>query len=454
MSNDPVLNSALFNFCNKLDNGPRSDAPREPRSLEDLEWLKQALAAIEAPDKILKQHLQVIENAMNWDSLKSKDTSKKKKVSEDTNEEADNKSKDAKQPTPLQQLASGATEVTLDDVLASLDYLVEELEDINMATEFCLMNGPSILLNLLQLSSAFYSPQASTTTTSANATASATVPAVVGTPALAVIPQQQQQAVNGPHIPRACGLKEPALGDLKRNAEVRAATAMAIAHAVQQNPKAQEAFAVCGWGAIVVPILAAEVDQYIHGFSPSAKSSTAGSVTGATVASLLHLCSCMSRENDDGTKEFIVRGGVPILEQILASPARVTSRILRRAMFLVEYFASIGISNKSLIQHVANILLITGPQQTLRVAASSSNQTNGSVSDPITSSVLVEDAETKNAVQSSAASCLMAIYEKGEAVVGDILKPMGVGAYLAKALPLMHLDESDIRHTLAKKLEG
>eukprot|EP00743_Colponemidia_sp_Colp-15_P013557 GILK01015803.1.p1 GENE.GILK01015803.1~~GILK01015803.1.p1 ORF type:complete len:350 (-),score=26.08 GILK01015803.1:55-1020(-) len=321
-----------------------------------------------------------------------------------------------------------------------------------MATEFCLMNGPSILLNLLQVSSAYYQSPA-TPVAPATAAASASAP-MVGTPGLAIIPQQ---AANGPHIPKGCGLREPALPELKRNAEVRAAAAMAIAHTVQQNPNAQEAFAVCNWGAIVVPILASEVDQYIHGFSPSSQKSVqqvAGPVTGATVAALLHLCSCMCRENDDGTKEFIVLGGIPLLEMIVSSPARVTSRILRRAMFLVEYFASIGISNKGLIQHIANILLITGPQQTLRVAPSSSNQTNGSVSDPVANSVLVEDAEVKNSVQVSAASCLLAIQEKGGAVVNDILKPMGIGSYLSKAIPILNLSAEDARSTLAKTLDG
>ena len=62
MSNDPVLNSALFDFCNRLNDGPTAGTPSSlpQRTPEDMAWLKQALSNFQAPDKILKKKLNVV----------------------------------------------------------------------------------------------------------------------------------------------------------------------------------------------------------------------------------------------------------------------------------------------------------------------------------------------------------------------------------------------------------
>lgn len=446
MSNDPYINAALFNFCHRLDDGPRntSDVPREPRSMEDLQWLRQALAAIESPDKILKQQLQILEISMGWDSLgggKRGDEADKKSGP------ADNKKEEPK-PTGLKLLANGTNPVGLNDVLNSLEWLVEELEDINMATEMCLMNGPAILLNLLQVTAAnFVAPPTS-----------AAAAAAITTAPTAPVPRKPHskfsvfESVN-------CVLKAPVVADLARDSEVRTAVAKAIAHATQQNPKVQEAFAVHNWATIVVPVLAFEVERYIYGF-PSATSSSAapvGPVTGNTVAALLHLCSCMCRENDEGTKDFIAANGLAILDELIASPARVSAKILKRALFFIEYLASIGISNKGIIQHTANVVMLTGSHQTVRITSSSSSSAgdaNDAVANPTDESALSADVDGKNDAQRAAAAALYATYEKGLGVVTDILKPMGLGSYLAKALPLANVEREDVRWQLAKVLEG
>eukprot|EP00658_Telonema_sp_P-2_P079622 TRINITY_DN7740_c0_g1_i1.p2 TRINITY_DN7740_c0_g1~~TRINITY_DN7740_c0_g1_i1.p2 ORF type:complete len:202 (+),score=82.78 TRINITY_DN7740_c0_g1_i1:199-804(+) len=62
MSNDPAFNSALFDFCNRLNDGPAAGTPSSipDRTPEEKEWLRQALESFKAPDKILKTKLNVV----------------------------------------------------------------------------------------------------------------------------------------------------------------------------------------------------------------------------------------------------------------------------------------------------------------------------------------------------------------------------------------------------------
>ncbi|EAN89648.1 hypothetical protein C3747_25g239 [Trypanosoma cruzi] len=106
MSNDPSMNTALLNFCTSLSNGSgsgdREQLPR--RNSEELQWLKEALASVEAPERQIKRLLETVAR-------------------------------------------DGVTE---DDCAAALEELSELVEDINWAVEFSLMNGHRIMLDLLR----------------------------------------------------------------------------------------------------------------------------------------------------------------------------------------------------------------------------------------------------------------------------------------------------------------
>nr|CCC90214.1 conserved hypothetical protein [Trypanosoma congolense IL3000] len=107
MSNDPCLNTALLNFCTKLDNGPKGgDGDRAPpkRTPEEMQWLKDALASIEQPERKIKRLLAT--------------------------------------------LAGG--NVPGETYLECLEELSELVEDINWAVEFALGDGHRIVLQFLQ----------------------------------------------------------------------------------------------------------------------------------------------------------------------------------------------------------------------------------------------------------------------------------------------------------------
>ncbi|RNF25637.1 uncharacterized protein Tco025E_02197 [Trypanosoma conorhini] len=106
MSNDPSMNTALLNFCTSVSagsgNGTRGAAPH--RNPEELQWLKEALASVEAPERQIKRLLETV----------SRD------------------------------------EVTEDECVAALEELSELVEDVNWAIEFSLMSGHRVLLELLR----------------------------------------------------------------------------------------------------------------------------------------------------------------------------------------------------------------------------------------------------------------------------------------------------------------
>ncbi|CUI15078.1 Hypothetical protein, putative [Bodo saltans] len=105
MSNDPVINSALFRFCQLADDGPRT-APTEPRNLADLQWLREALEAVEAPEKIVQKLLLTI----------------------------------------------GKDDTSNEDFICAVEELSDMVEDMNWALEFVLMGGHVIILRLLESS--------------------------------------------------------------------------------------------------------------------------------------------------------------------------------------------------------------------------------------------------------------------------------------------------------------
>eukprot|EP00758_Cryptobia_borreli_P002849 Tbor_TRINITY_DN3340_c0_g1::TRINITY_DN3340_c0_g1_i1::g.23555::m.23555 len=466
MSNDGYINSALFNFCTSLDNGPKQPTEQPPRSLEDIAWLKEALQSVEAPDKTMKKKLGILKRCVKLPSTMGKISSSATPLmlsagpskSIHTSSRACDTVNVSECPTetstPPQQLKEDYPEK--DELISSLEYLECELEDINMSTEFCLMDGPAIMLELLRVTA--FDTQNSD-----------------GNPAAA-------------------------------DAEVRYLVAMCIAHATQQHPKAQECFVALSWESVVVPMLALEVGEIYNGFTRASKGEVVtgnkGNVTVDTIAALIHICSCMSRECDHGSRGFITNGGLDIINFILTTTPNVNSssgssgidkqlsgpfpcymlctpKIVKRLLFLVEYFASIGISNTAIIVNLCdmtgvialdgtersktNLLyvevlekVVNNPvliaEQARQVAAavypdaitsSSSLKDNSAASnsniddglDNILSEagnkcVITCSRSVKNDLQISICQCLNSLLHSGKDVVKGILHSRNVGTFL------------------------
>jgi hypothetical protein len=251
MSNDPVINSALFRFCQLADDGPRT-APLERRNVEDLQWLKEALQAVEAPEKIVQKLLLTI----------------------------------------------GKDDTSDDDIIAALEELSDMVEDMNWALEFILMNGHVIVLRMLENS------------------------------------------------PRA-----------KQNAEVRKHLALVVAHASQQNDKVQKAFNDAKWADVVVPLARCEDDQ-------------------GALAALLHACSCMCRECDEGSVAFLAAKGLEVLQKLLSPQCadKINDKIANRVLFLVAYFSRIGLSSAELIE--STCMYIVSPSSSTDTSIAAANVIN------------------------------------------------------------------------------
>ena len=206
-----------------------------------------------------------------------------------------------------------------------------------------------------------------------------------------------------------------------RNEEVRYNVAMALAHAVQQNTRVQQCFTALNWAEIAVPMLAKELVRFETGVAAGTPSSQAsrsrGAVTMRTIAALLHFCSCMCRDNDEGTRDFIVHGGLDILTYTLTTvpptvegvrtqvtttktPAGellektrhggmwdrsitgsakyvpilylLSPKVVKRVLFLVDYLASVGISNSPLIRALCDLVgmvVLNGTEPEADIAA-------------------------------------------------------------------------------------
>jgi hypothetical protein len=110
MSAIPGLNTAILDFCTRLDDGPRDEgaARRElpRRDPAEWQWLKEAIASIEQPEARLKKLLTTLDEP---DKVSSQDEA----------------------------------------AVAALEEIVYMVEDINLATEFYLMKGPARTIRLL-----------------------------------------------------------------------------------------------------------------------------------------------------------------------------------------------------------------------------------------------------------------------------------------------------------------
>ncbi|ORC93511.1 uncharacterized protein TM35_000013880 [Trypanosoma theileri] len=103
MSNDPSMNTALLNFCTSVGNGPKEKTEVPKRSAEEMQWLKEALESVEAPERKIQQSLALL-------------------TREDVSES---------------------------ECLTALEEMSDLVEDISWAIEFSLMSGHRIILDFL-----------------------------------------------------------------------------------------------------------------------------------------------------------------------------------------------------------------------------------------------------------------------------------------------------------------
>ena len=120
--------------------------------------------------------------------------------------------------------------------------------------------------------------------------------------------------------------------------EIRRLLALTIAHASQQNEMVQDAFNKAEWASVIVPAMIAEKEK-------------------GPRAALLHACSCMCRECENGSAAFLKAGGLELLHEIVhpltgpyGDPESINNeKIIMRALFLIQHFAMQGISSTALI---------------------------------------------------------------------------------------------------------
>jgi predicted protein tyrosine phosphatase len=138
--------------------------------------------------------------------------------------------------------------------------------------------------------------------------------------------------------------------EAKKSDDVRRLLAMVIAHAAQQNAKVQEEFNALNWAEVLLPMIRVEQSKPV-------------------LAALLHACSCMCRDSVPSSAEFLNAGGLELLQSILSPQEshRINDRIAQRVLFLVEYFAHIGVSSVQLAERTAQ--LVSSSSEAVGIAA-------------------------------------------------------------------------------------
>ncbi|KAG5497680.1 hypothetical protein JKF63_03946 [Porcisia hertigi] len=391
MSSAPGVNTALLNFCAQLQDGrnrptngqspsglalsgapeagerqtstsaaacastsatvPSTSAENPPRPATDYEWLRSALASVEAPEKRVKQLLFHVEN----------------------------------------RTADGTPgSLTQEDQLEALAELADMVEDVNWAAEFSLMEGPQRLLQVLHRESAAH-PLLPTSGGDANPRLGAPEGTDAGNKE--VPPTSTTDAcVSSAAVPIFTQL------------------AMVIAHSAQLNEPVQRAYESAHWQSIVLPLLGDSIkaietllhlgDDHHALAAQCGESAEVASVTEQAtllmrlLAALLHACSCLCRDYAPNTIVFLQSNGLAVVADALnltrrlsesmvanestseSGPASVTiiasrealekgsddtssaallaaaRKVTARALFFVAYLASTGVSSEGII-HIA-----------------------------------------------------------------------------------------------------
>ncbi|KAG5471446.1 hypothetical protein LSCM1_01534 [Leishmania martiniquensis] len=385
MSSDATVNAALLNLCAQLQGGdtrptasegapapanaggcaqvttqpgtsvaaPSTAADARPSAVvgetarppSDYEWLRNALASVEAPEKRLKQLLLSTESDATEGS---------------------------REPSEQEERVEALAE------------MAEMVEDVNWAAEFALMHGPQRLLQALRRERAAHSlPPTSAVDTGAHLEAA-----------------ERRNAAKGG--------SPPATHDSIPSSAVPLFTqfAMVIAHSAQLNEQVQVAYQAARWEDILLPFLGdcieavqslvrlisdgVAVDKRGDGAEAASTATTATSLM-SLLGALLHACSCLCRDCAPNTIVFIQSNGLAVLVEVLrltqalleslfvngaicgrmpvavtsiasdtateeevddifAPLLRVAHKVAARVFFFVAYLASTGVSSEEIIR--------------------------------------------------------------------------------------------------------
>ena len=304
MSNDPSINSALWNFCMRANDGPRQERtePLPPRDPADLEWLRQAMESVEMPEKTIKRILTSLHEldkgyaaprgataatAVSPASGPGNASAAPPPMLEAPPAAARTGPEEAPTPAnvdPNENKRTAPWHPPAEQTAEAIDKLIEELEelndlveDLNYAKEFELMKGCEVVLYKLA------SP----------------------TP----------------------------LG----NAELRKQLLLVIAHASQNLEHLQDSFTKLKWAAQLVPMLRAESDA------------------GCRAANIL-ACSALCRGHPQASGEFVNAGGFAVLEGIIANHHDEDPKSVARALRLVQYFAENKVSSATMIDILCSVV--------------------------------------------------------------------------------------------------
>jgi hypothetical protein len=254
MSNDPRINTALFNFCLRADDGPREDSavnaePIQPRSLEDLRWLREAMSATATPGApaplLLAAPPDVV--AINRPAAPVA----------------------AAAPAPTTTQLQRPIECP-EAILGAAEELCELTEDLNFASEFMALRGPALCLEILR----------------------------------------------APSLARGAAAVSSA--DADRFLQLQAVIARTLAGASANYDEFQTHLCQLNWATVVLPLFARAATGQVLPSAASDVTKPTVSRSSASLAASLALCiNNIVRQHDAALRVFLEERGLTILAEVV-----------------------------------------------------------------------------------------------------------------------------------------
>lgn len=488
MSQDPGVNAAILNYMARIGGNSHHSSSGEgntaqdfpalangTRPSEDYEWLRQAMAAVESPERKLKKMLSFVssynaecfeggakvegpaipsgaqQTSSRGDAPAAALPSRVEVIAEGGGGEAEGNAPSSPPPPPSQAAASGEEAETFADASEKNEYLMgvleelsEMVEDINWATEFALMGGPAIILSFLSNICTFAATE---------------------------FHQQRRRkpAGEGEEGEKTHRFNEEALAAFKPIlAEVEALLCMVVAHAAQLNERLQNAFLSEKWHDILFPVLKLEAEKEGEVQRATERSAcnegqheapSERRPSAHVVAAALHACSSLCRDSQANTLVFLKSGGMELLTSLLrfadhperkgderCRPSFLSNKILARVFFFTTYLADNGFSAEELIE-----LICRHTEVASRASTTVTSHTSASYQTTYNDDSDGEEGEdVDEATQRAAAAALLALTLKSPKVLKGKMRslmPLRLAAWSAQVN-----DTEDPRRRLADEL--